>query len=320
MNILLYDVDSVMPNIALMKLSTYHKNKGDIIHFFKSKGKFIDIEYTNYDQGYASVIFTKNKRLVDNFPFEIGGTGVDLYKTLDDKIEHLMPDYSLYPENKYSIGFLTRGCCNNCSFCVVPKKEGAIRFNAHVDEFLNPNLDKIRILDNNLLAYKNWEKCLLELKETDKKIKFENFDFRLFTEKHARIISKMKVDGDYIFALDDPKLIETFRKKMWLIEKYFSYTWRVKFYVMIGYNTTLKEDMQRIKFLYSYKVLPYIMRHENYRNSPYKNFYIDLAAFCNQPFFFKKMDFQHFMEVRYKKDHPRIKQNAEIFKDLWENA
>ena len=319
MRILLYDVDSVIPNIALMKISTYHKNLKNNVELIRGEGKPTQINYANYDKGYASVVFTKHKDLVKDFPWNVGGTGFSLEKVLPDYVEHLMPDYSLYTDNEYSIGFLTRGCCRNCEFCVVPTKEGMIRFNASVREFMNPDFKKIRILDNNLLAYKDWEKCLIELKETKKKIKFENFDFRLLTEKQIQLLSKIRIDGDYIFALDDPANIDYFEKKMWMLEKYLK-PWRAKFYVLVGYDTTLEEGIKRIKFLYSHKVLPYIMRHENYKNSAYKNFYIDLSAFCNQVFFFKQMDFKHFMTVRYKEGHPRIQAMSNLFEQLWDKT
>jgi len=313
LKILLYDVDSVIPNIALMKISTYHKNLKNNVELIRGEGKPTEINYANYDKGYASVVFTKHKDLVKDFPWNVGGTGFSLEKILPDYVEHLMPDYSLYPDNDYSIGFLTRGCCRNCSFCVVPIKEGMIRFNTSVHEFMNPDFKKIRILDNNLLAYKDWEKCLIELKETKKKIKFENFDFRLLTEKQADLLSKINVENNYIFALDHPKDIEYFSKKMWMVKKYFS-EWRCKFYVLVGYNTTIKEDIQRVNFLLENKCLPYIMRHENYLKSENKNFYIDLAAWCNQVQFVKKMPFEEFLRRRYK-NQERINFSLKLWKE-----
>jgi hypothetical protein len=296
MKILLIDVDSKIPNIALMKLSTYHKNKGDLVDFIRLNGKEFIYKDT-HDLAYASIIFTKNKYIIyGNVIY--GGTGFSLKKELPEEVEHLMPDYSLYPENEYSIGFLTRGCCRKCSFCVVPKKEGTIRFYAHVDEFYNSKLKYIRILDNNLFSYSGWKDCLLELKNLNVRIKFENFDVRLLTEEKAELLSTIKVDGNYIFALDHPNEIPIFEQKVSILKKYF-HPWMLKFYILVGYNTTIKEDINRIYLCIKNKFLPYIMRHENCYISPYKDFYTDLSAWCNQPQFIKKMSFEEFLFRRH---------------------
>lgn len=316
MNILLYDVDSVMPNIALMKLSAMHKKNGDTVELVRGNAKPLPIDYGKYDNGYASVIFTKNRNLLTEFPWEVGGTGVDINKKLPNDVEHLMPDYEMYPDNEYSIGFLTRGCIRRCEFCFVPQKEGLIVYNASVSEFLNPKLKKIRILDNNLLAYRDWKKCLAELTAVGKRIKFENFDFRLLTETQVRCLSEIKIDGEYIFALDSPQEVEKFEKKMWMLEKYFG-SWRSKFYILVGYDTTLKEDVKRINFVLSHKTLPYIMRHANCYTSEYKNFYTDIAAWCNQVAFVKKMSFEEFLYKRHlsKNRDDRISTSLKLWRD-----
>ena len=157
MKVLLIDIDSKIPNLALMKISAYYKSRGDNVGFTNTD---------NPDMIYASVIFRKNKHKVDGIPFmypgakiEIGGPGYDLKKTLPDEIEFGKPDYSLYPECDYSIGFSSRGCIRNtktCPFCIVPIKEGAFRRNQHPEEWYNSNFDKIIFLDNNILADPEW--------------------------------------------------------------------------------------------------------------------------------------------------------------------
>jgi len=302
MKILLYDVDSKLPNIALMKLSTYHKSIGDIIHIIKGNGKPILIDYTNYDKGYASIIFTKNKNLVDNFPFEIGGTGIDLNKELPFYVEHLMPDYSLYPDNEYSIGFTTRGCVRDCSFCFVPKKEGLIKFNANIEEFYNPNLKKIMLLDNNIFSYKDYGKIFEQIRKINKPTSFkQGMDFRLLTEDKVDQLRSIRYDGNYIFAYDSIKLKKVIEKQMEKFENRFP-NWSMRFFVLVGYDTTLKEDIFRAKYLVDHKCNPYIMRYENCYASPYKDFYTDFAAYYNQPFAFKKLSFEEFMHKRYKNE------------------
>ncbi len=301
MNILLYDVDSILPNIALMKLSTYHKNKGDNIKFVKGDSKSININYKLYNKGYASVIFTKNKDLVKEFPFEKGGTGLNIYKQLPDEIEHLMPDYSLYPDNIYSIGFTTRGCVRNCDFCFVPKKEGLLKYNANISEFYNPYLKKIMLLDNNIFAYKNYKNIFEQIRRINKPTCFkQGMDFRLLTEDKVKELLSIKYDGDYIFAYDSMNIKLIIEKQMNKFRKYFD-NWKLKFFVLVGFNTSLKEDIFRIMYLKNNACLPYIMRYEKCYDSIYKDFYTDIAAWCNQVFAFKKLNFEEFLYRRHTK-------------------
>jgi hypothetical protein len=143
--IMLIDVDSTIPNLALMKISAYHKAKGDNVRLVKVKlkrrkdgtlkeeGIKVDLS-EKPNKVYVSVIFKKNKQAIDEFvskytdlDIDIGGSGYDLKKELPPEIENMAPDYFLYPEFDYSIGFSTRGCFRNCHFCMVPTKEGMFK-------------------------------------------------------------------------------------------------------------------------------------------------------------------------------------------------
>lgn len=122
--ILLIDADSTIPNLALMKISAYHKAIGDIVGF--------DVE--DPDKVYCSIIFKKNRHMADGLRFlypnadiDIGGSGYDLKKTLPDCIESMTPDYTIYPDNKSYYGFTSRGCIRHCPFCIVHDKEGGFR-------------------------------------------------------------------------------------------------------------------------------------------------------------------------------------------------
>ncbi|HZY25608.1 MAG TPA: hypothetical protein VFE71_07265, partial [Bacteroidales bacterium] len=138
-------------NLALMKISTYHKAKGDNIQLVKIKLKrrkdgtlkeAVKIDLSDKpDKVYASIVFKKNKSLLDQLltqhpeiPIDIGGSGYNLEKTLPHEIENMKPDYSLYPDNDASIGFSIRGCFRKCHFCIVPEKEGKFRRTQHPSE------------------------------------------------------------------------------------------------------------------------------------------------------------------------------------------
>jgi len=139
--ILLIDIDSKIPNLALMKISSFHKAKGDNVTLKKlnlKRGEQIKFDFTLPDQIYASIVFKANKNaldyLVSEYPdiaIDIDSSGYDLKKELPPEIEALKPDYSLYPDNDTSVGFSSRGCFRKCNFCIVDQKEGAFRRTQH---------------------------------------------------------------------------------------------------------------------------------------------------------------------------------------------
>lgn len=143
MRVGLIDVDSKSPNLALMKLSAWHLFQNDQVEWHSP------LAY--YDTVYASKVFS----FTPNYGYtptntKCGGTGYNFEVQLPDCIEHICPDYKLYGIS-YSMGFLTRGCPNKCEWCVVPKKEGAIREHADVSEFLQHK--DVVLLDNNVLGH-----------------------------------------------------------------------------------------------------------------------------------------------------------------------
>ena len=173
-SVLLVDADSKkgFPNLSLMKLSAWYKKEGWSVDLIKGLPMAPPLHL--YDKSYISVIFFQNKERALDYAMilpncEVGGSGYDLTKTLPDEIEHIMPDYSLY-DIDYSIGFTSRGCIRNCGFCVVPKKEGEIRDNAPITEFLAH--DKVMLLDNNFLASPRCKNNLDFLIINDLKVNF----------------------------------------------------------------------------------------------------------------------------------------------------
>lgn len=134
------------PNLALMKLSAWHKLRGDSV-------EFADPMFGRYDRVYMSKVFTFTPDYPHGFACEVvkGGTGYrDYTQLLPEEVEHACPDYGLY-DYPHAVGFLTRGCVNRCPWCVVPRKEGAIRANADIGEFLDGRRIAV-LLDNNVLA------------------------------------------------------------------------------------------------------------------------------------------------------------------------
>ncbi len=230
MKILLCDIDSLKPNLALMKISAYHKSIGNDVYLNK-----YDI---NPDIIYASVIFSKNKYLVDhlsrynNSEINIGGSGYDLKTTLPDKVEYIKPDYTLYPEIDYSLGFTTRGCNNKCYFCIVPQKEGCFRIHQHPKDFYDEKFNKVVFLDNNILFDKKWFKIVLKwCMDMNLNVWFnQGLDVRLVTEKDLRILCKCKTINNIELAWDNIKDEKIVKQKIELIKKYFDLR-KVQFFV-----------------------------------------------------------------------------------------
>lgn len=305
------------PNLALMKISGYYKEKNNQVTLLT---KYSDIP--NYDTVYISKVFsfTKTPDNIDNYKNIVkGGTGFDPEGiiTLPEEIEHHKPDYNLYIDfindeiNKgksrkyftdyldYSIGFTTRGCFRKCEFCV-NKKYDKIFFHSPISEFLDSSRKGIYLWDDNFLGFADWEIILDELVATKKPFQFrQGLDLRLITDKKAERLSKVRYKGDMIFAFDhlEDRLIIEKKLKIW--KKYSRKT--TKLYVLSAYDSQDEKDImsvfERIKIIMKHGCLPYIMRYEEYKNSKFKSMYTQIARWCNQPQFFKKKSFREFCEA-----------------------
>lgn len=148
MKIGLIDVDSHnFPNLALMKLSAWHKQRGDQVDWWNG--------FEHYERVYMSKVFTFSPdvdAVIDADEIVKGGTGYKDYACLTDEIDSISPDYTIYPSFKQAIGFLTRGCIRLCPWCIVPRKEGRIRPAATWQEIKRTDSKEIIFLDNNVLA------------------------------------------------------------------------------------------------------------------------------------------------------------------------
>lgn len=231
-----------------------------------------------------------------------------------------MPDYTLYNEyitreiaqgkkassykdyKDYSIGFLTRGCIRRCPFCV-NKNIHYVYDYSRLSDFVDESRSKIYLWDDNFLAAKNWRVLLQSLQETNKPFQFrQGLDIRLITHEKAKMLAESRYHGDYMFAFDlikDKTLIE---KKLAIWRTHTSKT--TKLYLFCGYEITddhsLITDILnlfiRIEILMKYKCLGYVMRHQHYKNHPLNNIYVQIARWCNQPQFYKKLSFHEFIQ------------------------
>lgn len=292
--ILLVDADSKngFPNLALMKLSAHHKNNGDHVDLIKGIPSTAPLR--PYDKTFISCIFPQNKAAVIDYASQIknsiiGGSGLDYSIRLDDDIEHILPDYSLYGVN-FSMGFTSRGCIRKCEFCIVPEKEGPIHDHAPITEFLHPDHDKVILLDNNFQASPKWRENVEFLLANDLKVNFnQGLDIRLINEAFAAYLAELKTYSwhfknkgrGFHVALDDPKTTAAFLRGMDVLENAGVSPSYVMVYVLVGFNTTYQEDVERVFTILERGAKPYVMRYNGSKKQPQRH----LARWINRRYY-----------------------------------
>ena len=292
MKVLLVDVDSKFPNLALMKLSAYHKQQCDEVGF--------DVE--DPDIIYVSVIFKKNKWKAEavksfypNVEIKIGGTGYDLTTWLPEKVEFLKPDYDLYPDCEWALGFTSRGCNRNCYFCVVPQKEGEFRRWQHPRAFYDERFDKIVFLDNNILLDREWFFEVMRFcKELDLKYWFtQGLDIRLLDERIASVLRDVKHFKMIEFAWDFLGLEPIIREKVKLLEDCgFDLKREIMFFVYIHNDAEFESGLYRCKVLKELGTNPFVMFNiDNKRSQRIKY----LQKWANRKHLFWSCDFEDFI-------------------------
>ena len=298
MKIGMIDVDGHnWPNLALMKISAWHKSRGDTVEWCSP--------LLHYDVVYQSRVFDDTySRDIDWAPQadEIikGGTGYGLDNRLPDEIEHMYPDYSLYSITDTAYGFLTRGCPRGCSFCIVAGKEGRKSQKvADLSEFWSGQ-KIIKLLDPNLLACPDHLDLLEQLADSGAWVDFtQGLDVRIVTQENVDVINRCRTKMLH-FAWDNPKddLAGTFAKVGELL-RIKDHRRRVV-YVLTNYGSTLDEDLYRIYTLRGLGFDPYVMIYDK-PNAPKE--IRDLQRWCNNRIIFGA-------EPDFKKYKPRRKYEA----------
>lgn len=288
MTIGLIDVDGHnFPNLALMKISAWHKAKGDTVEWC--------IPLSHYDIVYQSKVFDETySEDIDWIPQADkvikGGTGYGLEGKLPDEIEHMYPDYSLYPEltKDTSFGFLTRGCPRGCGFCIVAGKEGRRSIKvADLDEFWSGQKN-IKLLDPNLLACREHPDLLQQLIDSKANVDFtQGLDIRLTTEANIPLLNKVKVKNIH-FAWDNPKDdLKPYFERYKALAKHKPHGGWGTVYCLCNYGSTMEENLYRIYTLRDLGYDPYVMIYDK-PNAP-REIRL-LQRWVNNKFIFKKCD------------------------------
>ena len=283
MKIGLMQVDGKYPNLALMKLSAWHKTQGDKVRLCSP------IDAAAFDRVYASKVFTWSDDSYVPDKAERGGTGWNLRK-LPEEVEHMCPDYELF-NCDYAMGYLTRGCIRECRFCIVPSKEGKIKHNADVTEFWRGQ-KLIKLLDPNFTAHPNRGKYMDQLKGTGALIDFtQGLDARLIDRGFAMHFTKLKLSRYTHVAWDDMSHEKRILQGIRMLAGYLNPS-RIIVYVLIGFDTNENEDLYRVEKLRDMGVEPFVMAYD--RGDPYQK---RLARWCNHKAIFKTVEWEDYNQT-----------------------
>lgn len=303
----LIDIDSKIPNLALMQLSSYHKKIGDIVGF--------DIE--DPDLIYVSCIFDKNagqargmQSLYPDSRVILGGSGFfeisnpdnqDFQRKIPFQAQKIRPDYSLYPKMDYDLGFTTRGCFRKCPFCIVREKEGNIHKWQHISEFHDQDHKTVHLLDNNIYAMKDWffENTDYIL-ENDLKLRvLPGFDIRILTEEIANQMKLIKWDGMINFAWDNIRDENRVLAGIDILKQAgFDLKHQIGFYVLVEYNSTHDQDLYRCQTLKESGTNAFVMQYKETEFSRH------LARWANKRQLFWSINFPEYSRA---KNLPEVK-------------
>lgn len=279
MKIGLIDVDNreklndCFPNIPLMKISAWHKQKGDLVEWYDP------LFGGHYDKVYMSKVFNFSpdyEYYINADEVVRGGSGyaiktvngIEVYnqeENLPYEIEHIYPDYSLYGIKDTAYGFMSRGCPRGCNFCHVKSKEGLKSVKvADLSEFWRGQKN-IELCDPNTLACKDWEDILNQLIDSKAKVDFnQGLDIRFMTKEKAEMLNQIKIKAIH-FAWDryEDKEIITKKLDLWteIMGGKFNRS-KVQCYVLCNFNTTMEQNLERIYWLRSRSISPYVMLYD----------------------------------------------------------
>lgn len=312
MRIGLIDVDGHnFPNLPLMKLSAWHKAQGDSVEWYQPMFS------GHLDRVYISKVFSFThdyEYFVDADEVIKGGSGycitlteggLEVYDASKDRqlpyeVEHIYPDYSLYPEQTKdtAYGFLTRGCPRGCGFCHVASKEGKRSYKvADLSEFWSGQ-KKIVLCDPNILACPQHMELLQQLADSKAKVNFnQGLDIRLVSDRNMEVLKRIRLDGIH-FAFDrwqDKDVIEPKLKAFAEKTGYTRNKGRVMVYILTNFDTTLEQDIYRIQLCRELNFSPYPMIYDKEHCDPV---YRQLQRWCNNFIFWKVPTFEEYKRTK----------------------
>jgi len=337
------------PNLAIMKLSSFHKKQGDDVKLISFNEINPNCLFTSkFDIVYVSKVFsdTPTPDFIHSLDFiKIGGSGFyyDKAECLPYDIEHSFPDYDIYSNiptcnnsyyTDYSIGFLTRGCIRQCSFCI-NRNSKKVEHHSNIEEFYDNKRPYIMLLDDNITAYSGFYDVFDKLDSLNTPFVFkQGMDFRLLSEKkmiriqNANYYSgkkKGKQSRTFFYAFDNIEDYNIIEKKLKIYMSNMQYRHNLIFYVLVGfdrqnlyddnfYKKDIEDMFKRIKLLFENGVFAYIMMHENYIKNPNSEIIQRIKRICNVPMHIAgKTIGNALIQMKYHNTYKWIEQNYDWF-------
>ena len=269
----LIDVDTRnFPNIALMKISAFHKSQGANVEWYDP------MFGGHFDKVYMSKVFSWTPDYaypINADEVQKGGTGYAISMVdgkevfdkskddqLDPAIEHIYPDYSLYPQltQDTAFGFLSRGCPRGCSFCIVAGKEGRKSVKvANLEEFWHGQ-SKVVLCDPNILACPDWAELLEQCAASGAEFDFnQGMDARMLTREKIDALNQIRIKEIH-FAWDRYNERDLVLPKLELFAKYSKMkgSHNMMVFTICNFDTTLEQDLDRIYTLRDMGYWPYV--------------------------------------------------------------
>ncbi len=289
MNIGLIDVDGHnFPNLALMKLSAYHKGRGDDVGW---------VTIDSYDRTYMSKVFTFTPDYAQGFSdygeLVKGGTGYDISATLSPEIDRMMPDYDLYPNISEAYGFLTRGCPRKCSWCIVPRKEGDIRAYMDIEEFLCGRPRAV-LMDNNVLAHEHGLAQIEKIINLGISVDFnQGLDARIIAEHKdvAMLLSRVRWSSYLRMACDTKGDIPFVEKAIQRLNSFGIKSYKIFVYVLVK---NVKDGLERVEFLRDKGCNPFAQPYLDFETGKTTKELRRFARWVNHKAIFKSVDFKNY--------------------------
>ncbi len=278
MRIGLYKLESKLKNFALEKVRLYYLQSGANVE------DYLPLAHSSYDEVWCSSIFDYTSKATVPPDAICGGTGFDLETKLPDKINAMKP--------RLNYGFTTRGCTRNCSFCVVPKSEGELRVVGDLLDLWDGKAKDVVLYDNNILGdVGHFNLVCNQAIENGIRLDFnQGLDYRLLTQNIVEVLKTMR-HIEYRFSFDHIEMKDGVGRAIDLLQK--NDIKRCMWFVLVGYNTTIKEDLIRLNFLKEHNQNAYVMRFR--KNGKCSRELIPLARWANQHHIFQGMTYEQFL-------------------------
>jgi len=279
--IAIYNLEPKYFNLALEKIRKYYEDQGEKVDNYKP------LWHEGYDKIYCSSLFTWTDKSTVTPDMICGGTGFDLTTKLPLEIEKV----KVYKNR----GFTSRGCNRNCPFCIVPQKESKFEITGSIYDFWDQKSDKIILYDSNILWDKKHfeEMCSIALAH-DLWINFNSgLDIRLFDDHICRLLQAIKIKTIYL-AWDQMKSEKIITQKIKLLKRYgFKNHNQCMFYMLIGFDTTFKEDMYRHNKINEWGYDAFVMLYNKQGTKLQHEF-----SRWNNRFYFRNLSFVNYLKAR----------------------